>query len=57
MRFVTFKKYLEYVKTRKEVVIEDIVIRVSVKNKIREYQPRVIILGDHVETISIIEIC
>jgi len=33
MRFVTFKEYLEYVKTCIEVVIEDIVIRVSVKTR------------------------
>jgi len=29
MRLVTFEEYLEYVKTRREVVIEDTVIRVG----------------------------
>ncbi|MEM0233680.1 MAG: DNA methyltransferase [Candidatus Nezhaarchaeales archaeon] len=40
MRLVTFEEYLEYVKTRREVVIEDTVIRVGEKHEIREYQPR-----------------
>jgi len=40
MRLVTFEEYLEYVKTRREVVIEDTVIRVGEKHEIKEYQPR-----------------
>ncbi|MEM1694391.1 MAG: DNA methyltransferase, partial [Ignisphaera sp.] len=40
MRLVTFEEYLEYVKTRREVVIEDTVIRVGEKHEIREYQPK-----------------
>ncbi|MEM4828009.1 MAG: DNA methyltransferase [Desulfurococcaceae archaeon] len=40
MRLVTFDEYLEYVKKRGEVVVEDTVIRVGVKHEIKEYQPR-----------------
>ncbi|MEM4912922.1 MAG: DNA methyltransferase [Desulfurococcaceae archaeon] len=40
MRLVTFDEYLEYVKKRREVVIEDTVLRVGEKHEIKEYQPR-----------------
>ncbi|MEM1927537.1 MAG: DNA methyltransferase [Acidilobaceae archaeon] len=40
MRLVTFEEYLEFVKSRREVVIEDAVIRVGERHEIREYQPR-----------------
>ncbi|MEM1618920.1 MAG: DNA methyltransferase [Desulfurococcaceae archaeon] len=40
MRLVTFDEYLEYVKKRRGVVVEDTVIRVGVKHEIKEYQPR-----------------
>lgn len=40
IRLVSFEEYLEYVKTHKEIVIEDTVIRIGEKHEIKEYQPK-----------------
>ncbi len=40
MRLVTFEEYLEYVKTCREVTVEDVNIRVGEPHKIEAYQPK-----------------
>lgn len=40
MRLITLEEYLEYVKNHKEVVIEDTVIKIGEKHRIKEYQPK-----------------
>jgi len=39
MRLITFEEYLDYVKTHKEVTIEDVKIKVGEPHKIEVYQP------------------
>ncbi|MEM1921323.1 MAG: DNA methyltransferase [Desulfurococcaceae archaeon] len=39
MRLITYEEYVEYLKNRKEVVIEDTVIKIGEKHDIKEYQP------------------
>lgn len=40
MRLVTFEEYLEFIKKHREIVIEDVVIRIGERHEIKEYQPR-----------------
>lgn len=40
MRLITLEEYLDYVANHKEVLIEDVVIRIGEKHQIKEYQPR-----------------
>ncbi|MEM4717363.1 MAG: DNA methyltransferase [Desulfurococcaceae archaeon] len=40
MRLITYEEYLEYIKNRKEVVIENTIIKIGEKRQIKEYQPR-----------------
>jgi len=40
MRLITFEEYAEYVKTHKEVLIEDALIKIGEKHQIKEYQPK-----------------
>ncbi|MEM3398842.1 MAG: DNA methyltransferase [Nitrososphaerota archaeon] len=40
MRLITLEEYLDYVANHKEVMIEDVVIRIGERHQIKEYQPR-----------------